>query len=50
MKFYNFSPSHTLSLSLFLSHAFSNGKLIDIWGKYFPLKRQSELDNIPNNI
>ena len=47
MKFYNFSPSLSLSLSPTL---FSNGKLIDIWGKYFPLKRQSELDNIPNNI
>ena len=42
--------SRFLSFSLSLSHAFSNGKLIDIWGKYFPLKRQSELDNIPNNI
>ena len=50
LQFLSLSHSLSLSLSLSLSHAFSNGKLIDIWGKYFPLKRQSELDNIPNNI
>ena len=50
-RFLSFSFSLPLTLFLSLSHAFfQTEKLIDIWGKYFPLKRQSELDNIPNNI